>query len=345
MRLKLKSRSNEKFKSISSLILLILLLLSSSAFAFQPDIIHVCFSPRGGCTENIVDQINAAKTESFIQAYSFTSDEIAKAIAFNPLTLITSDSTPKTSNRTETFYLVDAPETPKGGFLGIGATKPEPGIILADEPVQEESDMLHHTIIAPLFELISKKSFIILMIIGVTGIILTCLFYQNRRYKNITEFPWSVKVRKAPVIVTAAFLFPIIIMIIAFRYENDQIGNRLIRYDRFTSQVEWKNAYNKDAKWRTLRFKSMGQAKAAFQKQEIEESVEKAKQELKNEYDRKESDKEFEESIRISEERSQRDMKELLDDMAREKTEYKLREQQNRIDDLESKLQRTKQGR
>jgi phosphatidylserine/phosphatidylglycerophosphate/cardiolipin synthase-like enzyme len=51
-----------------------------TAFAFQADITKVCFSPKGGCTENIVDQINAAKSEILVQAHSFTSASIAKAL-------------------------------------------------------------------------------------------------------------------------------------------------------------------------------------------------------------------------------------------------------------------------
>ena len=41
---------------------------------------HVCFSPNGGCTETIVNQIEAAKSEILVQAYSFTSAPIAKAL-------------------------------------------------------------------------------------------------------------------------------------------------------------------------------------------------------------------------------------------------------------------------
>jgi len=59
---------------------LILSFVSIPAFAFQADITKVCFSPRGGCTEAIVDQINAAKSEILVQAYSFTSAPIAKAL-------------------------------------------------------------------------------------------------------------------------------------------------------------------------------------------------------------------------------------------------------------------------
>jgi len=41
---------------------------------------QVCFSPRGGCTEAIVDQIDNSKSEILIQAYSFTAAPIAKAL-------------------------------------------------------------------------------------------------------------------------------------------------------------------------------------------------------------------------------------------------------------------------
>ena len=60
--------------------LLILSFIAMTAFAFQADITKVCFSPKGGCTENIVDQINAAKSEILVQAHSFTSASIAKAL-------------------------------------------------------------------------------------------------------------------------------------------------------------------------------------------------------------------------------------------------------------------------
>jgi phosphatidylserine/phosphatidylglycerophosphate/cardiolipin synthase-like enzyme len=42
--------------------------------------IEVYFSPHGGCTEAIVKEIENAKSSIFIQAYSFTSAPIAKAL-------------------------------------------------------------------------------------------------------------------------------------------------------------------------------------------------------------------------------------------------------------------------
>lgn len=72
-------------------ITLIIFLLS--LFFFQsPQISHatdltlnntpaqIYFSPKGGCTEAIVKEIGHAKTEILIQAYSFTSAPIAKAL-------------------------------------------------------------------------------------------------------------------------------------------------------------------------------------------------------------------------------------------------------------------------
>jgi phosphatidylserine/phosphatidylglycerophosphate/cardiolipin synthase-like enzyme len=64
----------------AALLLMILSLVAVTAFAFQAEITRVCFSPRGGCTEDIVEQISAAKSEILIQAYSFTSAPIAKAL-------------------------------------------------------------------------------------------------------------------------------------------------------------------------------------------------------------------------------------------------------------------------
>jgi phospholipase D len=40
----------------------------------------VCFTPGGHCTDLIVDAITGAKTSTLVQAYSFTSAPIAKAL-------------------------------------------------------------------------------------------------------------------------------------------------------------------------------------------------------------------------------------------------------------------------
>ncbi len=42
--------------------------------------VQVCFSPGGGCTEAIVKELDGASSEIKVQAYSFTSRPIAKAL-------------------------------------------------------------------------------------------------------------------------------------------------------------------------------------------------------------------------------------------------------------------------
>lgn len=47
---------------------------------YQAGTIDVYFSPKGGATEAIVKEISSAKDEILLQAYSFTSRQIAKAL-------------------------------------------------------------------------------------------------------------------------------------------------------------------------------------------------------------------------------------------------------------------------
>jgi phosphatidylserine/phosphatidylglycerophosphate/cardiolipin synthase-like enzyme len=67
-------------------ILILLLLLLPSCQAQEPPApgslppIEVWFSPKGGCTEAVVKEIDAAKKTLLVQAYSFTSTPIAKAL-------------------------------------------------------------------------------------------------------------------------------------------------------------------------------------------------------------------------------------------------------------------------
>jgi phosphatidylserine/phosphatidylglycerophosphate/cardiolipin synthase-like enzyme len=68
---------------ISILFFLLAGLPSSFAGAEQikaTGVIDVYFSPRGGATEAVVAEIAKAKTEILVQAYSFTSAPIAKAL-------------------------------------------------------------------------------------------------------------------------------------------------------------------------------------------------------------------------------------------------------------------------
>ena len=59
-------------------ILLLFVLGICQAQALPPIDIH--FSPQGGCTEAIVKELDAAKSSVLVQAYSFTSAPIAKAL-------------------------------------------------------------------------------------------------------------------------------------------------------------------------------------------------------------------------------------------------------------------------
>jgi phosphatidylserine/phosphatidylglycerophosphate/cardiolipin synthase-like enzyme len=61
-------------------------LILISSYAYPTDMIlndtpvKVLFSPGGGCTKAIVEEINNAKTEILVQAYRFTSHPIAEAL-------------------------------------------------------------------------------------------------------------------------------------------------------------------------------------------------------------------------------------------------------------------------
>jgi phosphatidylserine/phosphatidylglycerophosphate/cardiolipin synthase-like enzyme len=73
-------------KKISAILIGALLILSFSIPLSASDLVlnntpaRICFSPKGGCTAAIVDEINNAKSEIYIQAYSFTSVPIAKGL-------------------------------------------------------------------------------------------------------------------------------------------------------------------------------------------------------------------------------------------------------------------------
>jgi phosphatidylserine/phosphatidylglycerophosphate/cardiolipin synthase-like enzyme len=58
---------------------LLVLGLTIAPFRIQAET-QVYFSPNGGATAAVIREINAAKTEILIQAYSFTSAPIAKAL-------------------------------------------------------------------------------------------------------------------------------------------------------------------------------------------------------------------------------------------------------------------------
>jgi phosphatidylserine/phosphatidylglycerophosphate/cardiolipin synthase-like enzyme len=50
------------------------------AFTVRDATVHAYFSPNGGCTEAIVEALGQAKQTILVQAYSFTSAPIAKAL-------------------------------------------------------------------------------------------------------------------------------------------------------------------------------------------------------------------------------------------------------------------------
>lgn len=54
--------------------------LPTNAADFTSGNIQIFFSPKGGCTEAIIKEIGYARSTIFVQAYSFTSAPIAKAL-------------------------------------------------------------------------------------------------------------------------------------------------------------------------------------------------------------------------------------------------------------------------
>jgi phosphatidylserine/phosphatidylglycerophosphate/cardiolipin synthase-like enzyme len=53
---------------------------STSSQSFTPSAVTVCFTPGGNCMEQIVNALSEAKSGILVQAYSFTSAPIAKAL-------------------------------------------------------------------------------------------------------------------------------------------------------------------------------------------------------------------------------------------------------------------------
>src|SRR5262245_17936506 len=54
--------------------------LGHAAETFFPARVAVYFSPSGGATDAVVHEVNSAKQQLLVQAYSFTSAPIAKAL-------------------------------------------------------------------------------------------------------------------------------------------------------------------------------------------------------------------------------------------------------------------------
>lgn len=68
---------------------------------------QVYFSPRGGCTEAIVDEIDRAQRSIYVQAYSFTSVPISKALVAARRRGVTVSVILDKSQRTEKFSGAD----------------------------------------------------------------------------------------------------------------------------------------------------------------------------------------------------------------------------------------------
>jgi phosphatidylserine/phosphatidylglycerophosphate/cardiolipin synthase-like enzyme len=66
--------------SIAFIVALCLAEVGLAAGGSTPTSIQVYFSPKGGCTEAVVDALTKAKSTVLVQAYSFTSAPIAKAL-------------------------------------------------------------------------------------------------------------------------------------------------------------------------------------------------------------------------------------------------------------------------
>ena len=74
--------------------------------------IQVYFSPHGGCTEAIIKEIDNAKSQILVQAYSFTSTPIAKALleAYkrNVKVEVILDKSQKTQNYSSATFLANS---------------------------------------------------------------------------------------------------------------------------------------------------------------------------------------------------------------------------------------------
>ena len=75
---------NMRWRTLSILLLAIGFLALSAPIQSQerpsPPSWSVYFSPKGGCTDAIIKELDNAKTSVLVQAYSFTSAPIAKAL-------------------------------------------------------------------------------------------------------------------------------------------------------------------------------------------------------------------------------------------------------------------------
>jgi len=118
----------------------------------------------------------------------------------------------------------------------------------------------------------------------------------------------------------------IVVAGIFFRYESEQVGNRLIRYDRFMSRVEWKSVFSKNGNWRPLKFKNLQQAKAVFQRRDLEDAAENASENNKNDS----GNDDYQKRMKEIDDEYNRNMQEIK----RQEMENKMHQQQDEIDRL-----------
>src|SRR4051812_24427857 len=93
------------------LVLLLLLTVAGPrggrADSYRPERVEVFFSPSGGATSACVSAIDAAKKSIFVQAYSFTSTPIARALVAAKKRGITIEAILDKSQRTEKYSEAD----------------------------------------------------------------------------------------------------------------------------------------------------------------------------------------------------------------------------------------------
>jgi phosphatidylserine/phosphatidylglycerophosphate/cardiolipin synthase-like enzyme len=109
---------------------------------FKPLQLSVRYSPKGGCTEAVVMELNRARHEILVQAYSFTSKPIAQALVDAKTRGVHVEILLDRANETETYSEL-------GELLGLGI-KP---LIDAEHAIAHNKVMIvdGHTIITGSF--------------------------------------------------------------------------------------------------------------------------------------------------------------------------------------------------
>src|SRR5215831_9507690 len=99
--------------------LLIVLTRVALAAECHPARVSVYFSPNGDATEAVVREVNAAKTQVLVQAYSFTSAPIAKALLDAHKRGVKVLAVLDKSNETEKYSATEA-EAQQAGYRRAG---------------------------------------------------------------------------------------------------------------------------------------------------------------------------------------------------------------------------------